>query len=571
MANLIPRVMSPNNPSDGEIHLFKRFEQDENTLDWHVLHSLNIAHHKTQVMGEIDFLVMIPNICVFAIEVKAHRFVKFAHGMWYLGKDSKGDSKSPFRQVNDATFSLIEYLKTKNNDLSHLPIFPLVLFTHTELNCESIEWHPAEVCCAKEYRKQPISTLLLKRAKFFKNRLNNNTSVKWQSNFESRPSDKDIHNLIDVLRPEIELFGNEIDTRASVAIEIEAFTKEQFVALDAMADNPRVLFKGPAGVGKTVLAAEVAMRAKSEGKNVLFLCKNTMLARFLRDKYATASLTILTITELLESIVSAEFKQSKNRQVDSYWNSELPEEAYGVLLNDEQTAKSYDFLVIDEAQDILINENWLDCVELVVDKGFSSGNWYVFGDFDFQNLYSLYSSTNILESFQQRTHGFPTFKLSINCRNIKKVSDLSFSLCSLELPYSKHLRNNQPIAESKYYFYKSESELKKKLLEQIKYLINQGFSPSDIVILSKVAESKSTCFKYASEFGATRFDFCENSLQYTSIHKFKGLEAPIIILVDFDEIESEQSKKLLYAGASRATESVIYLFGSLIREYLIKN
>ena len=58
-------------------------------------------------------------------------------------------------------------------------------------------------------------------------------------------------------------------------------------------------------------------------------------------------------------------------------------------------------------------------------------------------------------------------------------------------------------------------------------------------------------------------------MQFTSIHKFKGLEAPIIILTDFDEIETDASKKLLYTGASRATESVIYLLDEKVKNYIL--
>jgi superfamily I DNA/RNA helicase len=42
------------------------------------------------------------------------------------------------------------------------------------------------------------------------------------------------------------------------------------------------------------------------------------------------------------------------------------------------------------------------------------------------------------------------------------------------------------------------------------------------------------------------------SVRYTSVHAFKGLEAPAIILTDIENVDDEQSKALLYVGMSRA-------------------
>ena len=569
MANMIPRVISDENPSDGEKHLFHKLQQDEGASSWHILHSLNIAHHKTQVMGEIDFLIFIPKVCIFAIEVKAHRFVKYSDGKWFLGKSSVGSTKGPFKQINDSIFSLVEYLKTKNDNLSKIPIFPLVLFTHTELVNESIEWHVCEFCGAREYRKYPISSILLRRAKFFKNRLKENQHPELHGVFSNRPSDTDVSSLIKVLRPEIEPIGNILPKSIQIKSELETFTNEQFLALDAMADNRRVVFKGPAGVGKTTLAIEAANRATKNGFKVLFLCKNRLLAQELKHKFT--DFHVCTITELLESQVSDSFKNAESRATDDYWGVHLPIECYERICDNEWLNCPFNYLVVDEAQDILANENWLDCIELFFDGGFSSGHWNIFGDFDFQDLYSLFNKSRVLENFGTRVLGFPTFKLSTNCRNLKPVSSLNFSLSSLEVPYSKYLRVNNPIPESRYYFYNSTSEMLKQLQDQVAFILKQGFTRADIVVLSKLAESKSTCYLHSSSLEFKPFSFQKDDVQFTSIHKFKGLEAPIIILVDFDEIQSEAAKKMLYTGASRATESVIYLFHKKIKNYLIAN
>ncbi|APE06282.1 hypothetical protein KUL113_34960 [Tenacibaculum sp. KUL113] len=566
MSNMIPRVIDIDNPSDGEKHLFERLRQDPDTKGWTVLHSLNIAHHKTQVLGEIDFLVIIPEVCIFAIEVKAHRYIKFDQGLWYFGRSSRSSLKGPFEQANDAVFSLAEYLKSKNISLSSIPIFPLVIFTHTELIAPSIEWHSREFCGVREYRKIPISKLLLNRATSYRKKLANTSTVRWFKPTDTRPTQIDVETLIKVLRPSLEMSTSFGFFRDETKKDLFEYTKEQFVALDAMEDNSRVVFNGAAGVGKTVLALESSNRVTVRGERVLFVCKNKNLAISLRRFHS--NIDILTITELLELHANSEFVKKSDRNRNDYWTTDLPNNAFEEILNKENVP--YNYLVIDEAQDILSVQNWLDCLELLLDKGLSNGRWSLFGDFELQNIYSMYQKNTLLSDFRLRCNDFSTYRLAINCRNIQSVSELSFSLASIKIPYRKFLRKSNPLFDSKYYFYSSDEDQVNKILSVIKLLNAQGFKASELVLLSKVSESKSISKKFESELKVVPFCFRDNAVQYTSIHSFKGLESPVIILTDFSEIESEQSKKLLYVGASRATEIVIYMFKDEVKKHLLK-
>lgn len=344
---MIPRILVPSIPSDGEKHLFSKLENDSGASNWTVLHSLNIAYHKTQVMGEIDFYVIIPNLCVFAIEVKAHHFVKFEHGLWHLGKNGKAEFRGPFQQTNDAVFSLVEYFKNKSTHLRNIPIFPLVIFTHTELQQSSIEWHLREFCSAREYRRIPISKLLLNRARSYRIELARTKTTKWFSSNDNRPNDNDIKLILKIVRPKIEHLPISTSFRKSLEQDMEFFTREQFIALDAMADNQRVIYKGPAGVGKTVLAMEVALRAAKQDHKVLFLCKNKLLTHYLQKHTQHPNIDILSITQLLEAQVGKSFINKQDRGKNIYWNINLPQDAYKNLIDKNS---EYTFLVMDEAQ-----------------------------------------------------------------------------------------------------------------------------------------------------------------------------------------------------------------------------
>ncbi|MEX2410730.1 MAG: 3'-5' exonuclease, partial [Candidatus Paceibacterota bacterium] len=48
----------------------------------------------------------------------------------------------------------------------------------------------------------------------------------------------------------------------------------------------------------------------------------------------------------------------------------------------------------------------------------------------------------------------------------------------------------------------------------------------------------------------------KKGLEVLTIHSYKGLENVVIVLYDFPEINSEESKRLMYVGISRATQQL---------------
>ena len=78
-------------------------------------------------------------------------------------------------------------------------------------------------------------------------------------------------------------------------------TEEQERLLDFLGDNDRAMIRGVAGSGKTKLAMASAQRFADEGKKVLFLCFNRMLADWLkaeRPEQYDGRITICTYHQL---------------------------------------------------------------------------------------------------------------------------------------------------------------------------------------------------------------------------------------------------------------------------------
>ncbi|MBK7063412.1 MAG: ATP-binding protein [Rubrivivax sp.] len=101
---------------------------------------------------------------------------------------------------------------------------------------------------------------------------------------QSRPTLRQLEAVLRLLRPDFEYTASARNDVELAEAAIRRFTDEQFEAIDHLEDNRRVLFKGPAGTGKTFLAIEAARRAVRAGRTVALLCFNSLLASWLKHE-----------------------------------------------------------------------------------------------------------------------------------------------------------------------------------------------------------------------------------------------------------------------------------------------
>jgi DNA replication protein DnaC len=97
------------------------------------------------------------------------------------------------------------------------------------------------------------------------------------------------------LRPEFEVVEPlhvKLSQIEDIAVKL---TEDQYMYLDIVAANSRVLCSGGAGTGKTFLAAELARRMASNDKNIALVCKSNWLKRYLETRIQNEFITISTI------------------------------------------------------------------------------------------------------------------------------------------------------------------------------------------------------------------------------------------------------------------------------------
>lgn len=139
MARMIPPVVGAHVVSDGERKIFEALKADAVAADWVVLHSLDVAKHRDQVSGEIDFVVIVPRLGVVCLEVKASRTLEVRDGRWRYGQRRAWDERGPFKQATGAMHSLRHQIARAEPRLRGIVFCSAVAFTHTSFNVTSPE------------------------------------------------------------------------------------------------------------------------------------------------------------------------------------------------------------------------------------------------------------------------------------------------------------------------------------------------------------------------------------------------------------------------------------------------
>ena len=190
--------------------------------------------------------------------------------------------------------------------------------------------------------------------------------------------------MVKILRPNFESYESPRTRIRRVKAEAKRYTKMQFRALDFAEGNERVVFEGPAGTGKTLLAIEAARRAERLGRRTLFICYNELLGAWLKKEVAPLAARI-DFDRVARRMLQVSGLGA--RPDPDFWSTTLPLAAVAALEeNPDGTFRSYEQLIVDEAQDFLRN-GYIDFLDRSVIGGLQKGRVMLFGDFERQAVY----------------------------------------------------------------------------------------------------------------------------------------------------------------------------------------
>ncbi|WP_109210235.1 MULTISPECIES: NERD domain-containing protein/DEAD/DEAH box helicase [Microbacterium] len=548
MARMMPPFF-PEDSAPGEKSVYRALASSSDTEDWIVLHSLNIAEHVRNPEGEADFVVIAPHLGVLVIEVKSHEQIDVRDGAWYLGRHPP-TARGPFKQANEAMHSIRKELLRRKIELRSLPMLSAVWFTAVRARTmlkPSSEWASWQVLDSEDLKQDPVAAV---RRAFLGGIAHLDATFAGYSAGGLGPDEQTAKKIASVLRPNFEMGVVAGDVRAAREHQLVRFVEEQYSALDAMTENRAVLFTGPAGSGKTLLAMEAARREIAAGNSGRLICFNGLLGRRLaRDMPEDPRLSVGTFHRELLALTGLRVPKDASEE---FWRSELPERALEVLL--ESGGEPVDFLIIDEVQDLL-TDAYLDVLDVMVRGGLASGRVLLFGDFERQAIFDDGEGRRLLNS---RMPHMPSHRLTVNCRNLPRIG-YSVNLFSGLAPGYKTFRRDDDGVNPVWLRYSRGADQSRLLREAVQRLRDDSFDLSEIVVLSPLGQ-KSTAATTTDPWLRGVLEQVDGGepkrgrLRYGTIQAFKGLEAPAVIVTDLDRDVVPNFESVLYVGLTRATD-----------------
>lgn len=553
-ARLIPSVCSPESPP-GEKLIFEALQADAGAQGWVVLHSLDLVRHVAKLQGEADFVVIVPGQGVLVLEVKSHKKVKRDEQGWWLGNEPV-DIRGPFKQASQAMHSVREYLKGAGFDTDGIPFISAVAFTSVSFNIKSSEWHPWQVLDLQALNARSISKNVLQILKAARD-LFASKGMRWAA-WTRSPDVEAAEDIARILRPRFEFLANPANAMKELKTSLLRCTEQQFRFLDNVPDNDRLIVNGLAGTGKTTLAVEALRReraANPDSRAALF-CFNRLLGDKLRSDCA-AIFNGAKIGSFHQWMLEfLDYKPGANEASDpEFWARHLPDKVLEALMSVPESAGVLDLLILDEAQDLL-TDPYLDIFDLLLKNGLKGGRWLFFGDFDRQVLFAR--GTVSVKDFRtsRATCGCGSLRLDVNCRNTLEISTMLTTLAQLKPGYASTLRGDSHNDPEVIFYGNREFQLE-FVTETLDRLLGSGFKPEEIILLSPYAEKSlaralAQLPRWAGRLGV--YPAGKNKINYSTVHAFKGLESPAVILTDIDNIEDAGRLDLFYVGMSRALD-----------------
>lgn len=568
---MIPASIYAGCASPGEREIFRALRDDPATSNWIVLHSLDIAEHQKQVSGEADFVVIVPGKGVLCLEVKACSTLRRTpEGIWYYGTDPKGDSRGPFKQASEAMHSIRKHLLKARPDTAGILFWPAVVFPYVAFTITSGEWHHWQVIDRQAFTARPLASSLETILDHARLHLQEHTSSPWFNPASGEPAVEQCEAIARALRPHFEFIESSKSHTERLNTELKHYTEEQYIALDAMEANDRVAFEGPAGTGKTMLAIEAARRGHAAGRRVLLLCFNRLLGKWLEEEAAVLKPEVTARTLHSHMLEVAGVSPGGAGNDSHFWETTLPRLAMERLVEVAGNDHLFDELVVDEAQDVL-RDDYLDFLDLSLRGGLASGRWRLFGDFEKQSIYESANLT-LREVLKSRASNVPLYSLRVNCRNTPRIAETARLLGGLAPAYKKILRPDNGI-EPRIRYYKDGEEQQALLIETLDRLHRDGFANGDIVILSKRSDAACASQVQSQPWKSRLNPFtaiAKGYTRYCSVHAFKGMEAPAIIVTDVNRISDPASMAIFYIGITRAVDRLVLLVHETAKDEIIK-
>jgi DNA helicase IV len=314
------------------------------------------------------------------------------------------------------------------------------------------------------------------------------------------------------------------------------------------------------------LAIETARYFASLGKSVLLTCFNNNLELILRQDESLlhlvkqqygAGLDIASFHHIADYFLNRANQNRNRRNQPSLtrgreWND--PHYAQDVTIAVKEFPLRYDVIVIDEGQDF--DARWVDALASALRD---SGDTRMIFFFDpHQRLYDRGNPAAIIKN-----HQLSVFPLFTNCRNPAPVHKAA-------MRYHEQGDLFTPLVdvgpEPMRVEVDRSSDAQLRALGQ--WLNVMKPDPHEVVVLTPhgdsnprrqwLANTSVGQYMLTNDVETWLSKKNQKSILCTSVYKFKGLEAPFVLVVELEGISDHRRQPVLYTALSRAKYQLIY-------------
>ena len=536
MARMVPFPMLPTD-SAAERRLYEGFLEQLGE-EFVIYHSVDwvVGGPAGRDEGEADFVITHPELGLLALEVKGGR-VAFdpATKRWTQTGHSGTHvlDEDPFHQAKGAMHSLVRILEGQPGWERWKPSFGFgVAFPDGTYATAAHPGAPAEIVIDRDDLSRLAERVPLVMG----------TWVRTGRRFGAEGMEAVAMALgfrVEIRTP-LKLRFDEEDKK------IVELTSDQAWVLAFVLHRRRAAVIGPAGSGKTLLAISVAQQLAATGHRTLLTCFNRRLGDHLRVSVGEVEgIDVATFHELcvrLAKEAGIDLPPEEAGPGSPYFEHRLPEALAEAAT---RLGPRYDAIVVDEGQDF--REWWWPAL-LSLQTHPDDGLLYVFAD-DNQNLYG-----GALPVGEEDRVG----PIALNLRNTKQIGEFVSVFYKGEQEPIARGPEGEPV---EILGYEREEDLEHLLAVVLRNLVEEEqVLLEDIVVLTPSGKDKSRMRSAGAVDGFRLSEAVEpGTVLATSVHAFKGLERPVVILAELGEKHLEDLQQYLYVGGSRARNHLVVL------------
>ena len=505
---------------------------------YHVFHGLHWTQegYNGQIhYGEADFVIVNGKGGVLVIEQKDGGLIETDIG---LVKSYGATKKDVSKQIHRT----LDNLRTKYSKLSG----------GEKLDVDFLFYCP-------EYQVKNINAAGMEATRIVDSKSKDNLAARIQELIKPLEIQDSSRLVLDYMFDRYDIYP---DIHKFKELQMKAFTRLSGGLLKVISNiemGPlRLRIKGVAGCGKSQVARHIYSKAIENNKRPMMICYNRPLKDRMESTVPDGGL-VETWHGLCDKYLKEQghvFDYERAMKDNSVWK-EMQELVIDSDIPDEWR---FSTLIVEEGQDF--NSAWFEILELFLTD-------------DADVLWLEDAHQNVRNTEMTELVDYVTYNANENYRTPESISEFVQKV----LPFSFDCMNMLPGLGVQVTGYDDEKEQIKIIGKLVQDFIKAGFKHDEIVVLTMKGLTRSilnnidkigglTIKKFTSEYDSKGNQiFSDGKLYYESIRRFKGQQAPAIILVDVDPEDKESYQRLLFTGMTRATMTLGIVMNGKSKDY----